>query len=328
MAQHGLESSLASDVLLPVALAVIMFGMGMTLTGKDFGRIARTPRSIATGLVGQWIALPLLAMFVAIVFHHVFDFSGTLVLGLLLLACVPGGPTSNLLTFLARADVALSVTLTSIVTLAGVLFVPLLFLGMTRLLFADAFVVTVPFLEMALLVLAILVVPVALGMLVRRFATSVALAAERPVRVASIVIFIGVVAGVIYANRADFWTLAAASVPAVLVLNLLALAAGLMLGRAARLPVDQRRTLAFEIGFQNGTLGITLAVLQLGSPQAAIVPGFYGLVMFLTGGALAWWWGREKSIRQGRIQDLDTRDPVPFCAPLVALEETPPAPEA
>lgn len=323
--EHGLETGLVTDVLLPLALAIIMFGMGMTLTGADFRRVVQIPRSVATGLAGQVLALPILAMLVAIAFHHLLGWSATLVIGLLILACVPGGPTSNLLTFLSRGDVALSVTLTSIVTLASVILTPLLFFGMTRLLFDSAQVVRVPFIDMAALVFAILVVPVGLGMLVRRWRLGWARAAERPVRVASVLIFVAVVAWVIYENRSDFWSLAASSVPAVLTLNLLALGAGVLLARAARLPPDQRRAVAIEVGFQNGTLGITLAVVQLGSPQAAIIPGFYGLVMFLTGGALAWWWARDTNQRETRYP-ADTPDP--SFAPMVVFEEPPhePAP--
>jgi len=123
-----------------------------------------------------------------------------------------------------------------------------------------------------------------------------------------------VIAGVIFANRADFWTLAARSVPAVLVLNILALGSGLVLGRLAGLSTAQERAVSIEVGFQNGTLGIAIAVGQLGSAEAAIIPGFYGLVMFATGGVLAWIWSRDVA-RQGRAVTLVPSGPRVEAAP-------------
>ncbi|HLE97394.1 MAG TPA: bile acid:sodium symporter family protein, partial [Candidatus Thermoplasmatota archaeon] len=303
MAGEGLVTNALSDVVLPLALAVVMFGMGMSLTGADFARIARQPRAVAVGLVAQVLVLPVVAALVAVLFLRVFAWPDTLVLGLLLLACCPGGTTSNLVTWLARADAALSVTVTAVNSIASAITTPLAFLVLSRVVLGEGARVQVSFLEMAGLVVAVVVVPVVLGMLLRRVRPVWASRAERPMRLFSALFLALVIAGVIFANRADFWTLAARSVPAVLVLNILALGSGLVLGRLAGLSTAQERAVSIEVGFQNGTLGIAIAVGQLGSAEAAIIPGFYGLVMFATGGVLAWIWSRDVA-RQGRAVTL------------------------
>lgn len=296
MSSHGLTTNLLSDVVLPVALALVTLGMGLALTSDDFRRVVRMPRAVVAGLAAQVLLLPLLAVGVAMYMQSVGGWNDALVLGLLLLACCPGGATSNLVAYLARADAALSVTLTSIASLASAATTPLAFLAATRLVFGRTETVEVAFVEMAGLVALVVALPVLLGMQVRRLRPAWAAAAERPVKVVSVVFLALVIGGVILANRADFWDLAARSVPGALVLNVLALGVGLGVGHLARLGRRQARALAIEVGFQNGTLGIALAVTQLGSPEAAIVPGFYSLVMFATGGALAWWWARDPKL--------------------------------
>ncbi|HWH09322.1 MAG TPA: bile acid:sodium symporter family protein [Candidatus Thermoplasmatota archaeon] len=311
MSSHGgLETSLVTDVVLPVALAVIMLGMGLSLTREDFRRVARQPRAVAVGLVAQVVALPLLAMGVAVAFHHLLGLPSILVMGLLLLACCPGGATSNLVTYLARADAALSVSLTAVNSLAAAVTTPLVFWATTTLVFGSPTAVQVSFVEMAGLVALMLVLPIGVGMAVRETRPAWAARAERPFKVASAAFLVLVVAGVVAQNRAEFWTLAAQSVPASVALNVLVLGAGLLLGRLAGLHRRQARAVAIEGAFQNGTLGIALAVGQLGSAQAAIVPGFYSLVMFLTGGALAYVWARDER-RRAREAPVDDEAPAP-----------------
>lgn len=289
----GLASSVVTDVLLPLALAVIMFGMGMTLTPADFRRVLRAPKAVAIGFASQVLLVPLLAMGVAVAFHYAFGTRPSILVGLLLLASCPAGTTSNVVTYLARADAALSVSITSVNSLLAAVTTPLLFLGMTRLLLGDAAAIEVSVLEMVGLVLAIVVVPIVLGLLLRRARPRFALAAERTFRIASSLLLVLVVALAVYGNRVGFWGLAASAVPISLALNLLALAGGLVLGRLVGLGDFQARAVSIETAFQNGTLGIALAVTQLDDAVAALVPGFYSLTMFVTGAAVAWWWARD-----------------------------------
>ena len=127
----------------------------------------------------------------------------------------------------------------------------------------------------------------------RRARPRFALAAEKPFRIASSLLLVLVIAVAVYENRVGFWSLAADAVPISLALNVLALAGGLWLGRLVGLADFQARAVSIEAGFQNGTLGIALAISQLNDPVAALVPGFYSLTMFVTGAAVAWWWARD-----------------------------------
>lgn len=306
MSSHGgIETSIVTDVVLPLALAIIMFGMGLALRGEDFRRIAREPKAVAIGLFTQVIVLPIIAMGVAVAFHKLFGLQPILVMGLLLLACCPGGATSNLVTYLARADAALSVTVTSVNSLAAAVTTPLVFWATTTIVFGSATAVSVSFVEMAILVALMIVLPIVLGMMVARWRPAFSARAEGPFKAVSAVFLLLVIAGAIYQNRGEFWSLAAQSVPASLALNVLALAAGVGIGRLAGLHRRQARAVSIETAFQNGTLGIALAVGQLNSPQAAIVPGFYSLVMFVTGAAVAWWWARDEKRRVTEAAPVD-----------------------
>ncbi|MFA5944176.1 MAG: bile acid:sodium symporter family protein [Candidatus Thermoplasmatota archaeon] len=293
MADPGLASGIVTDVFLPLALAVIMFGMGMTLTPDDFRRVIRAPKAVAVGLAGHVLLVPLLAMGVVVAFHYLFHPPEAILLGLLLLASCPAGTTSNVVTYLARADAALSVSVTTVNSLAAVVTTPLLFLAMTRLLLGDADSIEVSVIQMVGLVLAIVVLPIVIGLLLRRARPRIAIAAERPFRIASSLLLVLVIAVAVYENRVGFWSLAGSAVPISLALNVLALAGGLWLGKLVGLKDFQARAVSIEAGFQNGTLGIALAVSQLDNAVAALVPGFYSLTMFVTGAAVAWWWARD-----------------------------------
>ncbi|MEK6974795.1 MAG: bile acid:sodium symporter family protein [Candidatus Thermoplasmatota archaeon] len=293
MADSGLASGIVTEIFLPLALAIIMFGMGMTLTPDDFRRVLRAPKAVAVGLAGHVLLVPLLAMGVVVAFHYLFHPPEAILLGLLLLASCPAGTTSNVVTYLARADAALSVSVTTVNSLAAVVTTPLLFLGMTRLLLGDASAIEVSVVEMVGLVLAIVVLPIVFGLLLRRARPRIALAAEKPFRIASSLLLVLVIAVAVYENRVGFWSLAGSAVPISLALNVLALAGGLWLGKLVGLADFQARAVSIEAGFQNGTLGIALAVSQLDNAVAALVPGFYSLTMFVTGAAVAWWWARD-----------------------------------
>ncbi len=300
----GFESTFADQVLLPVALALVMFGMGMSLTTTDFRRVRARPRAVLVGTVTQVVGMPLLGAVVATVFFVFGGLSRDLALGLVLLACCPGGATSNLVAYLARADAALSVTLTSVSSVLAAITTPAAFLGATWLLFGDASLVRVSFREMTGLVLAIVVVPVVLGLAARHRWPALAVRSERAVRAGSIAVLAAVIVGVVVKNREDLVDLTAAIAPPAIALNLLALATGFLVARRAGLDGRAARTTAIEIAFQNGTLGIAIAITQLDSPRAAMVPGLYSLVMFATGAIVAWRWARHPVVESVAVRAL------------------------
>lgn len=285
-----LETSILTDVFLPLVLAIMMFGMGLSTPARLFGEVARKPRGLLLGLVGQMVLLPLAAVLVVVLFHPT-GMDRDIAIGLLLLGALPGGATSNVLAHLCRGDTALSIVLTAITSIVAMLWTPFVVLGTTAWLYGDAVSVSLSFIDVMALVLVIITIPVLGGIAVAKRFPRFAARADRPFRIAGIVVLAVVVAGAIASNRDGFWTKAAITVPAALALNLLAMGAGFLLGRFTDGP--RRRSIVIEVGFQNGTFGIVLATTQLESATAALSPAFYSLVMFATGGLLAWFWGRS-----------------------------------
>ncbi len=290
-----LETSIVTDVILPIVLAILMFGMGLATPARHFQTAATKPRGLLLGLAGQLLALPLLAILVVVVFDPT-GMEREIALGFLLLGALPGGATSNVLAHLCRGDTALSIVLTTITSLAALVMTPLVMLGATALLYGDGVQTTVPFLDVMGLVLIVITIPVISGILVARWRPRFAAAADQPFRIAGVIVLALVVAGAIYENRVGFWDKAAQTVPAALALNFAAMGAGWLLGRFT--DGAQRRSIVIEVGFQNGTFGILLATTQLDSATAALSPAFYSLVMFATGGLLAALWAPRKVTQQ------------------------------
>lgn len=284
-----LETSVVTDVLLPLVLAAMMFGMGLSTPARLFGAVARKPKGLLLGLVGQLVALPLLAILVVAAFHPT-GMERDIAIGLLLLGALPGGATSNILAHICRGDTALSIVLTAITSLLALLWTPLVVLGATSWLYGDGLSVSLSFVDVAALILVVITIPVTAGILVARKWPTFSARADKPFRIAGIIVLAILVAAAIFENRDGFWDKAGQAVPAALALNVLAMGAGALLGLGAN--GAQRRSITIEVGFQNGTFGIVLAVTQLDSATAALVPAFYSLVMFATGGALAAYWAR------------------------------------
>lgn len=289
----GLETSFVSDILLPVALGLIMLGMGMGLRLDHFKELGRRPTVALAALGGQVLLLPIAACLVVYAWTTWFGLEFELALGVLLLAAVPGGATSNMLSFLARGDVALSVSLTAVTSVGSFLLAPASLWATTTVLYGSPEVISVSIVEVLKLTLAVVAGPVILGMLIGRFWPRAATRVDKPLRVASVVILAVLIVGVILQNREDFWSFAAATIPAAAALNVLALAAGYGVARMVDASQAQTRSTVIEVGFQNGTFAILLAVSQLESARAALMPGFYSLFMFASGAALALWWARR-----------------------------------
>lgn len=300
-AEEGLATSGLTDILLPLILAIIMLGMGLGLRLEHFKLIATNPRGIAAGLIGQLILLPFAGVVVVFFAIGLFDLETELALGLLLLAAVPGGATSNLLTWLARGDTALSVSLTAVTSVFSFLLTPTVLWLTTLALWGQGDFIRVPFIEVLKLTLIVVAGPVVLGMVLGTKWPRLVQATEKPLRIFSTVFLAVLIAGIIFQNREGFWDFAAATVPAALALNVLALGAGFLMATVFRLGMDQTKSVVIEVGFQNGTFGILLAVSQLGSSRAALMPGFYSLMMYVTGVTLALGWSRLSKRRDARL---------------------------
>jgi bile acid:Na+ symporter, BASS family len=271
------EQSPLIEIGLPIALFIIMVGIGLALTFGDFGREWRHPKGMVVGSLAQLLIMPVLGFGVA----ALLALPPAIAVGLVIAASCPGGTTSNLVAYLARANVALSIVLTVVASVATIASLPLFVnLALRWQPAASDVAVRVPVGRTILLLVAIVLVPVAIGMTVRRQAPHRAAALERAVSMFGGIILVLLIIGIAYSVRDEFWQLLAASGPAAILLNVGGLAVGYAAGAAAGLSPSDRVTLAVELGVKNTTLGILIAVTVIGSESMAVPPAVYGLLMY------------------------------------------------
>lgn len=283
-----MESSLLTNLLLPLALGVIMLGLGLGLTPDDFRRVARYPRAVLLGLVLQTGVLPWVAFGLALVFR----LPPELAVGLMLLAASPGGATANIYSHLARGDVALNITLTAINSLLCLATLPLI-LNLSLEYFLGAGQYVPPPVRKVVEVAVIIVLPVLLGMALRRFAPRFAERMEKPIRLLSVLVLALLVVAAIAQERERMASHFAAVGLACLLFNLASMGAGYGVPRALRLPRRQAIAMAMEIGIHNGTLAIFIALNVLGNTAMSIPAAVYSLLMFFTAGVFAYWASRR-----------------------------------
>ncbi|MCB1326022.1 MAG: bile acid:sodium symporter family protein [Leptospiraceae bacterium] len=265
-----------------------MIGMGMSLRPVDFRRVVVYPKAALVGLFGQLIFLPAVGFLIV----YLYPLRPEMAVGIMVLAACPGGTTSNLITHMARGNVALSVTLTAISGTVTVFSIPYL-VNLALAVFMPAAdpeqQVQLPVLETIGTLVLIVLVPTIIGMLIRRRAPDFADRQEKYVRIASGAFLVILIVGLIIKERAILVDAFIDSGPAGLILNLAALIAGYSMARLARLDDRQVTSIMIEVGIQNGTLGILIGTSILNMPDVAIPPAIYSLIMYMTGGFIVYW---------------------------------------
>jgi len=274
--------------LVPVGLMLIMFSMGLTLAPRDFALVARNPRIAGAGFATHLLVLPLLGLGVG----WLFRLPPELALGLFIVSICPAGTTSNALTFVGRGNVALAVVLTALTSLVTVFTIPLLLSWAVPWFLAgggrEVPTLSVP--GTILQLVRITLLPIAAGMIVRRFAPAAAARMARWLRPTAFVILVAVIAvSVIVSVEMVLESLVRAT-PAILTLNVAAMAFGLLLGRVLGASSRDSMTLAIETGVQNVTLAIFLTLTVLGSLPLAVTQNIYGVIMILNASLLIRWW--------------------------------------
>lgn len=285
-----MESSILTQLFLPLALAVIMFGMGLSLRVGDFKRILIYPKAVAIGLTNQLVLLPLIAFGLI----QVFGLKTELAVGLMILAACPGGATSNLITHLAKGDSALSITLTAFSSLITVLTIPFVVNFAIQYFMPGGEVPPLNILGTVFSVLFITIIPVAIGMSVLAKAPDLAAKWDKPFRKISTVFFILIVVATVLKERENLLAYALEAGPVALGLNVATLVVGFFSGRLLGLDEKQSRTISIESGIQNGTLGITIAATLLVNPVMTIPSAIYSLIMFGTAALIIIYSGRKK----------------------------------
>jgi BASS family bile acid:Na+ symporter len=276
--------SALGTVALPAALAVIMCGLGLSLTVDDFVRVTRRPRAAVVALALQLLVLPALCFGLV----TAVGLEPVLAVGMVLLAASPGGTTANLFSHLFRGDVALNVSLTAVNSLLAVVTLPLVTnLAVTVFDPPGAGSIGLQF-GKTVQVFAIVLVPVALGMLVRRWTPAFADRADRPVRVLSAVVLVLVIAGTVVAEREDVAGYLREVGLVALAFCALSLLIGFAVPRALGVGHRQAVACAFEIGVHNSTLAIAVAIGVLGSVELAVPAAVYGVLMFPVAALVGW----------------------------------------
>ena len=280
---------LISKVFLPLALAIIMLGMGMTLIITDFTRVIKYPRAILIGLTNQLIFLPIIGFSLAIAFN----LNPIMAVGLMILASCPGGPTSNLITQVCKGNIALSVTLTAVASLVSILTIPFI-LSYALEYFGSNTEVTIelPIIDTILQIMGITVIPISIGMLIRKHKTSFAKRMEKPMRTASTVIFILVFIAVLAANADKLIDGMKEAGLVTLALNIATMGLGYLTTRLFKLNFKNTISITIESGIQNGTLALVIATSILNNVEMGIPIGAYAIWMFLTAGILMWQLGK------------------------------------
>lgn len=273
--------SALTTVGLPVALAVIMFGLGLGLTVADFRRIAVHPRAVAVALACQLLLLPAVCFGLVIAF----DLEPLLGIGMMLLASSPGGTTANLFSHLFRGDVALNITLTAINSIISIATLPIV-TGLAIAYYDRGDEVTMPLIEVVK-VFALILIPVGLGMVTRARNEGFATRMDRPVRAASAAILALLILGILLDQRENVGDYLADVGLVAGLFCAISLIVGYVVPRAAGVRHDQAVASSMEIGVHNGTLAIYVAVEVLDNTQISVPAAVYSLLMFF----LAAGWG-------------------------------------
>ena len=267
-----------TDIFLPLSLAFIMFALGLGLTGKDFLRVAKQPRDFFVGAFSQIIILPIIAFILV----KLWPISPELAVGVMIIAAAPGGATSNILTFFSKGDVALSVSLTAIISLLCVITIPFIVLTSLNLLMGTSIFEEISLINIASKMFLIVTVPVLLGMIFRKLLTTVATSFEPIAKKISAVLFVLVLIGAILSERDNIISYFAQAGFITLILNLIMMFVAFYLAKLLGSGEKQKRTITIECGLQNGTLAIVVATSIFGGGVYLIPAATYSLIMFAT----------------------------------------------
>ena len=267
-----------TDVILPLALAFIMFTLGLGLSFKDFSNVFKKPKNFLIGLVSQLIFLPIVGLILVIIWPLPIEIA----IGVMLIAAAPGGVTSNILTYFARGDVALSVSLTAVMSLLSAISVPIVLAISIRLIGDTSLPESISLTGIALSMFLIVTLPVILGMGVRSFLNSLTLKIEKSARFISTLLFVLVLLGAILAERENVISYFAQTGLVVLALNILMMLIAFYWSGFFGTGISQKKAIAIECGLQNGTLAIFVGTTVFGGGLYIIPAATYSLIMYLT----------------------------------------------
>ena len=263
----------------PISLALIMLGLGLGLTGRDFLRVLNNPKDFIVGFICQLILLPVVAYIIVLIM----DLPIEIALGIMIIAAAPGGVTTNVMTKFADGDVALSISLTAIISLISIFSVPFIIFKSADLLGAPAISSNLTMTGIALKMALVVTVPVILGMIIRKFAVNFVTSNIRIIEKITIILFLIVFAAILVEEKGNILNYFKQAGIAALTLNVVMIVLSYYIAKMFASGVKQRKCISIECGLQNGTLAIFVAT-QIFSDITYIIPtAAYALIMYLTG---------------------------------------------
>jgi BASS family bile acid:Na+ symporter len=269
-----------TTLILALALIFTMWGMGLSLTMNDFTRVLKHPKAVLLGLLNQLIFLPIIGFTLL----YFIPSSPEIAVGIVLLSACPGGPTSNLLSLLAKADTALSVTLTAITSIATIFTIPFIVnFGLVH--FAgEGEHVQLDILNTIGQMFAIVILPMALGMFIKSKKPQFAFKMDRPIRLISVILLALIILGIVLKEKENIVDYFAQAGILALLLNGSTMVLGFLTAKALKLRENQAVTISLESGIQNGTMALAISGTLLGNVAFGIAPAVYSLLMYITGG--------------------------------------------
>ncbi|WP_203299594.1 bile acid:sodium symporter [Marinobacter sediminum] len=271
-----METSPLISIGLPISLFIIMVGIGLTLTLRDFGQVTRNPRSIVVGTVAQILLMPLVAFAIA----PFLGLAPALAVGLVIIAACPGGTTSNLFVLLARGHIALSILLTVSASLITIITLPFFTNYALQMYFGEAANISLPVGKTIAMLVVIVLLPVALGMFIRTKAPAKAQKAEGMVSIFGGFVLLLLIIALLWGSRERLPELLAQAGPAAFLLNLAGIVIGLGLSRLAGLSQRESLAIAVELGIKNGTIALMVTLTLLESSEMSIPAVVYSVLMY------------------------------------------------
>ena len=264
----------------PLILALIMLGLGLSLKIGDFTRVFQTPIDFIVGFISQLIILPLVAFLLIAIFR----IPSEIAIGIMIIASAPGGVTSNILTKFANGDVALSISLTAIISLISIVSVPFIIFTSADLLGITNIEKNISMINITLKMFSVVTVPVILGMIIRRFAEKFVINKIKFFDKLNIVLFVIFFFAAFYEERENIFDIFAQAGPIALTLNVTMMIIAYYLSRVFASGISQQKCIAIECGLQNGALAIFVSTQIFGADILYVIPtAAYALIMYITG---------------------------------------------
>jgi len=285
-----MKENLLTTLIMPMSIFLIMVGLGLSLRISDFTRVLKYPKAMFIGLFNQLLLLPLVGYGICLIFSP----TPLMAVGIMLLAACPGGPTSNLITYVSKGDIALSISLTAFSSIITIFSIPLILSWSLNHFAGQSQNIELPVLLTIGQIFIITLLPAVIGMTIRHYRPAFAKRMDKPSRIGSTIIYTAIIFGIIFANKDNLVEELIRTGPPTYSLNAITMMAGFLLASFFNLPLDQRISISIESGIQNGTLAIVIAASILGNIDIGIPAAVYGLAMFTSGGFMMWFFGRRE----------------------------------